>query len=136
MPRDGRAIDQGRKESRRKRITCDKHRDKSLDTELGIRASCVTDMQQVASNGVTPVSHRSANGEPPRIKSFLNVLTIAVRLLFGPIQTEVWRAINFFLVGFLSREIESNYQFRLRILFRVVGILVSNLLGPITRKYL
>lgn len=87
--RDGRAMDQGRKESRRKRITCDKHRDKSLDTELGIRASCVTDMQQVASNGVTPVSHRSANGEPPRIKSFLNVLTIAVRLLFGPIQTEV-----------------------------------------------
>lgn len=87
---DGQVTNQRAKESRRKRIKCDKHGGKSSDTELGIRASCVTDVQQVASSGVTPfASHRPANGGPPRIKSFLNVLTIAVRLLFEPIQTEV-----------------------------------------------
>jgi len=68
--RDGRTMDQGRKESRRKRITCDKHRDKSLDTELGIRASCVTDMQQVASSGVTPVSHRPRIASHPALNHF------------------------------------------------------------------
>jgi len=68
----------GRKESRGKWIRRDEQRGEPSDTELGIRASCVTDMQQVAFSGVTPATYRPADGEPPRIKSFLNVLTIAV----------------------------------------------------------
>lgn len=45
-------------------------------------------VQQVASSGTTPASHCPENSELPYIKSFLNVLTIAVRLLFEPIQTD------------------------------------------------
>jgi hypothetical protein len=68
----------GRKESRGKWIRRDEHRSEPSDTELGIRASCVTDMQQVAFSGVTSATYRPVDGELPCIKSFLNVLTIAV----------------------------------------------------------
>lgn len=57
----------------------------TLGSEVRTRASCVTDVQQVAFLGTSPsypLFRHPVQAEPPYIKSFLNVLTLAVWLLF------------------------------------------------------